>query len=99
MRANAIDMDCNDRFNLPTTFKKILQSNLRWKQLMIEGVTTANPKGGWIHCAYDSDIAFEDQKMDIKVVRFLRGNDGIMHPNYQDVTLEEAIIWCDQNIA
>ena len=91
MVANAMDFDCNNRMTLPQAFKMILQSDLKWKQFMLEGVTAANPKGGWLHIAYDTDLTDDQQRMDIKVVNFNNGQ-----PAYQEVTLEQALAWCDQ---
>jgi hypothetical protein len=101
MRANAIDMDYNAKMSLPAAFKKMLQSDLRYKQLMIEGVTVANPKGGWIHGAYDSDKAPEDQEMEIKIVHFVKNPanpDGPLNPQYQPVSFLEALKWCEENV-
>ncbi len=100
MNANAIDMDYNDKMSLPKAFKTLLKSDLKYKQLMIEGVTAANPKGGWIHGAYDTDVAMDQQKMEIKIVRFSADpNDpgGPLQPHYQQVTLVEALKWCEEN--
>ena len=91
MKANAMDFDCLDRYTFPQAFKLILQSDLKWKQFMLEGVTAAHPKGGWLHIAYDTNLTDEQQKMDIKVVKF----DEQGNPHYQEVTLEEALAWCD----
>lgn len=96
MKANAIDMDYNDHMTLPKAFKKLLQSDIKYKQLMIEGVTVANPKGGWIHGAYDTSVGEDEQRMEIKIVRFVNVA-GQMKPNYQGVSLNEALTWCDQN--
>ena len=91
MKANALDFDINSRMTLPQAFKTILQSDLKWKQLMIEGVTVANPKGGWLHGAYDTDVEDDQQRMDIKIVKFDTGK-----PVYTMVSLEDAIAWCDE---
>jgi len=91
MKANAIDFDILDRMTFPQTFKTILQSDLKWKQFMMEGITAANPKGGWLHIAYDTSLTDDQQKMDIKVVNF--DDQGI--PHYVEVTLEQALAWCD----
>lgn len=100
MNANAIDMDYNDKMSLPKAFKTLLQSDLKYKQLMIEGVTAANPKGGWIHGAYNTDVASEDQKMEIKIVHFVKdpaNPDGPLKPQYLQVSLADALKWCEEN--
>ena len=92
MKANAMDFDCNDRMELPQTFKQILQSDMKWKQLLIEGITDENPEGSWIHIAYNTALPDDQQKMEIKIVRFDTGE-----AVYEAVTLEEALAWCDNH--
>ena len=100
MRANAIDMDYNGKMSLPKAFETILKSDVKYKQLMIEGITAANPKGGWIHGAYDSDFSPENQKMEIKIVHFVKdpsNPDGPLKPQYLAVSLADALQWCEEN--
>lgn len=91
MKANAMDFDCNDRMTLPQAFKIVLQSELRWKQFLLEGVTAARPEGGWLHIAYNTALPDDKQKMEVKIVNFDSGE-----ASYHTVTVAEALAWCDE---
>lgn len=94
MQANAVDI--SPKGSLPENFKKLVESELEFDQLFIEGITAANPQGSWIHCSFNTE-SFA-QRMQIKIVEFADyDGDGDVEPKYRSVSKEEALAWCEEN--
>ena len=98
--ANALDLDIVPGENLYQLFIKILQSPLKYDQLMIEGANAHDPQAGWIHYSFNTykvrgDVSsgldpFAAQRMQIKVVDFSKSSKG----DYRELSQLEAIAFC-----
>jgi hypothetical protein len=92
MTANAMDLHPQKR-SLTESFKTLIQSNLVFDQIFIEGVKADNPAKGWIHCSYNTHPDFNNgqNRMQIKIVNFINGE-----PHYIPVTRDQAVAWCEK---
>jgi hypothetical protein len=91
MVANAMDFHVHG-YALKDAFKVLLQSDLVYDQLFIEGANSSNPNAGWLHCSYNTHETHNGQnRMQVKIVTFPAGK-----PVYTLVSKDDALAWCEE---
>ena len=104
MSANAADYTIRPGENIFEMFLKLVESNLNFDQLLIEGMDATNPSKGWIHVSYntlrirgDINSGFNPsatQRRDIKTVFFDTKGNAITNL----IDREGAIAWAKEHI-
>ena len=104
MAASALDLGVKPGENLFEMFLRLLESDLVYDQLIIEGMKPSSPLSGWIHCSYNSlkvrgklDSGFDPnmkQRMDTKKIFF----DDEGRSVTISVTKDEAIKWARERV-
>ena len=92
MTANAIDMHPSN-MSLGQAFKTLIESDLVYDQIFLEGVHKGMPEKGWIHGSYNTHPDFHNgvNRRQIKIVNFVNGQ-----PQYTLVSKEQAVDWIKQ---